>query len=465
MFVGTIKKECMKIGQTILFCLMPILASAQIAHVQSAGTVGGTINVTPKRVGDLLVVFAGSSSTTDKLNISDSAGNTWTQLNPATSQSGEGMARSWYAISRGTTPTTIAVTGSGNWQDLLFDEFSGVNQTSPVDKFGQKVGSGTDSSAALTPGTNNDVVWAGSLGTITSAGAGYSKGADDYSEDLSEYRILSGGSGTAQTATFGNSGTYISLAALFKPAVSAGSPPAISVFSASPSTINGGQSSTLSWTSSGGTSATLNGGSVAVGGNKVVSPSQTTTYTLVVSNAAGSASSQVKVTVNSTGNYSISGKVSGSAATLTLSGAASGQTKTDSSGNYSFSGLANGTYLVAPSQSGYSFSPSTASETIKSANVTGVNFTASAIPPPVQHSVSLSWTASASPNVAGYNVYRGTISGGPYTRINGSLDAGTSYVDKGVSSGGTYFYVTTAVETNGVESGYSNQAQAVVPVP
>jgi hypothetical protein len=34
-----------------------------------------------------------------------------------------------------------------------------------------------------------------------------------------------------------------------------------------------------------------------------------------------------------------------------------------------------------------------------------------------------------------------------------------------VSSGMTYFYVTTAVETNGVESGYSNQAQAVVPRP
>jgi hypothetical protein len=173
----------------------------------------------------------------------------------------------------------------------------------------------------------------------------------------------------------------------------------------------------------------------------------------------------VTVGVNGSTTYSISGKVSGSAATLTLSGAASGQAKTDASGNYSLTGLANGSYLVAPSQSGYSFSPSTASETIRSANISGVNFTATALPPPVQHTVSLSWTASTSPNVGGYNVYRGTQSGGPYTLVNGSLIAGTSYVDKNLSSGATYFYVTTAVQTNGVESGYSNQAEAVVPTP
>jgi fibronectin type 3 domain-containing protein len=150
---------------------------------------------------------------------------------------------------------------------------------------------------------------------------------------------------------------------------------------------------------------------------------------------------------------------------LTLSGAASGQTKTDASGNYSFSGLANGSYLVAPSQSGYSFSPSTAAETVKGGNMGGVNFTASSIPPPVQHTVTLSWTASTSPNISGYNIYRATDSGGPYSKINTSLDAGTSYADKTVGSGGTYYYVTTAVNSSNAESGYSNQAEAQVPTP
>lgn len=160
--------------------------------------------------------------------------------------------------------------------------------------------------------------------------------------------------------------------------------------------------------------------------------------------------------------YSISGHVTGSAAQLTLSGAASASTQTDSSGNYSFSGLSNGKYVVAPSESGSVFSPSTASETIKGGNVTGVNFTATAS---VAHSVSLSWTESATTGVSGYNVYRATTSGGPYTQLNGSLVEKTSYVDNNVSAGQTYYYVATAVNTSNEQSGYSNQAGAAVPKP
>jgi hypothetical protein len=80
------------------------------------------------------------------------------------------------------------------------------------------------------------------------------------------------------------------------------------------------------------------------------------------------------------------------------------------------------------------------------------------------HSVSLSWTASTS-TVVGYNVYRGTVSGGPYTLVNSSLVAGTTYTDLGIASGQTYYYVVTAVNSSGAESVYSNQASAAVPTP
>ena len=82
-----------------------------------------------------------------------------------------------------------------------------------------------------------------------------------------------------------------------------------------------------------------------------------------------------------------------------------------------------------------------------------------------QHSVALTWDASAGSSVVGYNVYRGSVSGGPYTRINSALDAGTAYTDNNVTSSQTYYYVTTAVDGNGNESGYSNQTQAVIPTP
>lgn len=83
----------------------------------------------------------------------------------------------------------------------------------------------------------------------------------------------------------------------------------------------------------------------------------------------------------------------------------------------------------------------------------------------VPHSVSLNWTASMSSNVTGYNVYRGTQAGGPYTKLTASPVAGTSYTDLTVLAGQTYYYVTTAVNSNNVESAYSNQAQAVIPTP
>lgn len=81
---------------------------------------------------------------------------------------------------------------------------------------------------------------------------------------------------------------------------------------------------------------------------------------------------------------------------------------------------------------------------------------------PETYTVYLSWQASKS-QVVGYNVYRGIQSGGPYSMINSGLDPGTSYTDNGVVSGETYYYVTTAVNSGGQESTYSNQAEANIP--
>src|SRR5262249_48126581 len=80
----------------------------------------------------------------------------------------------------------------------------------------------------------------------------------------------------------------------------------------------------------------------------------------------------------------------------------------------------------------------------------------------VQHSVSLAWLASTS-TVSGYNVYRSTTSGSGYTKINTSLVGSLAYTDSNVTSGTTYYYVTTAVGSSGNESGFSNQATAVIP--
>jgi fibronectin type 3 domain-containing protein len=79
------------------------------------------------------------------------------------------------------------------------------------------------------------------------------------------------------------------------------------------------------------------------------------------------------------------------------------------------------------------------------------------------HSVALSWTASTSSGAAGYNVYRGTASSGPYSIVSSSLVAATQYTDTTVQSGQTYYYVVTAVDSSNAESVYSNQAPATIP--
>ena len=163
------------------------------------------------------------------------------------------------------------------------------------------------------------------------------------------------------------------------------------------------------------------------------------------------------------GTFSISGTITpiagGSGATVTLSGAAAATTTTDSSGNYSFGSLTNGTYTVTPTDTGYTFSPINQSVTVNGANQTGVNFTATA---QQSHTVTLSWVASTTTTVTGYNVYRSTVSGSGYVKI-ATLALVLSYTDVTVQNGITYYYVTTAVDSTGAESGFSSQATAVIP--
>jgi hypothetical protein len=168
-------------------------------------------------------------------------------------------------------------------------------------------------------------------------------------------------------------------------------------------------------------------------------------------------------TAQSNPTFSISGTISpvtgGGGATVSLSGAAAATTVTDASGNYVFSGLANGTYTVTPTNTGYTFTPANQSVVVNGANQAGVNFTATA---QVPHTVALSWTASTS-TVASYNVYRSTVNGSGYAKIGSTLATALSYTDTTVQNGTTYYYVTTAVDSTGAESLFSNQATAAIP--
>ena len=74
--------------------------------------------------------------------------------------------------------------------------------------------------------------------------------------------------------------------------------------------------------------------------------------------------------------------------------------------------------------------------------------------------VALNWNDNGEGDLAGYNVYRGTSS--PVSTAGSPLNGGTplaasQYDDTTGTPGTTYFYVVTAEDTTGNESGASNE--------
>jgi len=77
--------------------------------------------------------------------------------------------------------------------------------------------------------------------------------------------------------------------------------------------------------------------------------------------------------------------------------------------------------------------------------------------------LNLAWDASTSPNVGGYKLFYGTSS----NNYTSNIDVGnqTTYQVTGLQDGATYYFTAKAYDTNRtVESGYSNEIGATVPV-
>lgn len=79
------------------------------------------------------------------------------------------------------------------------------------------------------------------------------------------------------------------------------------------------------------------------------------------------------------------------------------------------------------------------------------------------HVVNLTWVASTSPDVAGYNMYRAP-DGVTWRKINsGGLIASTLYSDSSGANNTTYYYAASSVNTSGRESTKSAAVPVVIP--
>jgi hypothetical protein len=81
---------------------------------------------------------------------------------------------------------------------------------------------------------------------------------------------------------------------------------------------------------------------------------------------------------------------------------------------------------------------------------------------PGNKQVALDWNDNSEPDLASYNVYRATTSGGPYTLV--ATVTASNYTDTGLKNRTTYYYVVTAVDTSSNESAQSAEASAT-PAP
>jgi len=78
------------------------------------------------------------------------------------------------------------------------------------------------------------------------------------------------------------------------------------------------------------------------------------------------------------------------------------------------------------------------------------------------HVVDMSWTASTSTDVVGYNLYRAPDAVS-WQKVNTSLIPSTLYTDSTVANSSTYYYAATAVDVYGDESKKTPPVKAAIP--
>lgn len=298
---------------------------------------------------------------------------------------------------------------------------------------------------------------------ITLSGAGI-QGQLIVNPSVASFGTVSTNSSNSQTITLSNTGS----ASVSVSQVNVSGPGfSVSGMSGLPMTINAGANKTFNVVFAPTTSGSASG-TVQVVSNAPNSPisialsgtGQTATQLLSANPSSfnfnsvnDGSSASVNVTLTNTGNSNVT--ISG----VTATGA-----------GFSASGVSGMT--LSPNQTAtlvIMFAPTTVGAVTGSVSVSSnasnsptINLAGTGVQP-TSHTVALTWVASTSNNVVGYNIYRGTTSGGPYSILDSAPVVNDGYNDAAVQSGQSYFYVVRAVDNTGTESVNSGEVQALIP--
>ncbi|MGD0124662.1 MAG: choice-of-anchor D domain-containing protein [Terriglobia bacterium] len=431
-------------------------------------------------------------------------------------------------IKGGADTVTVTLSASSSYLELYLSEYSGINTSNPIDaEAGASGNAGAVSSGSVTTTAAGDIIYGYCVADWSCiVGSGFNA-RSTLDGNLMEDETAGGAGSYAATGTADGGWTMQMVALSPASASGSGQPPAPGI-SISPSSISfasqtvgaSGSAQSVTLSNTGNAALSITGISITGAdpsdftetnncGSSIAAGASCTISITFTPAASGSLSATLSVTASSVGDPSVGltgtgtstggGTGGGSSPSLTLSSASlafgsqpvdatsSAQTVTLSNtgsaalsitsltitgtnaGNFAEIGntcgssvAAGGTCTVA-----VTFTPSAAGSSTAALSITD-NATGS--PQSVSlsgtgaHDVILSWTASTTPGVLGYDVYRGTTSGGESsTPLNSSPINGITFTDSNVTAGQAYYYVITTVNSNDAQSASSSETSVTVP--
>jgi hypothetical protein len=198
------------------------------------------------------------------------------------------------------------------------------------------------------------------------------------------------------------------------------------------------------------------GALTSVYGSGVSSGVPSTTSVLAVNPAGLSWTAKVWTSTLAPGSVSATNTGAGS---LTFSGVSDQPWLAISSGN----GTAPATVQILPSTTGLAAGTYTGHVTLTGggASKTVTVILSMTAPAAVQHTVSLSWKTPTAGKTVSYNMYRSNIQGQSYGLVASAI-GGTTFADQSPQSATLYYYVVTAVDSQGRRSIYSNEIKATI---
>jgi len=364
--------------------------------------------------GDLLLVAFDYNNGATPSAVTDSQGNTFTSARTPLTTPGGSVSSVYYAknVKGGADTVMVTLSAASNYLEVYLSEYSGINPTNPIDaQAGASGTAGAASSGAATTTVAGDIIYGFcDADWACTAGSGFTARSTLKSNLVED--MVAGGPGQYAATGTANSGWSMLMLALKPNSAPLGGPeqnPSAAVSLSTTSLTFGNLPVDL--TSTAQTITVTNTGSVALSitgiGLTGADPTDFSEATTCGASLATGASCTVVVLFRplTSGNLSASLTVTdnapGSPQSVSLSGGGS-------------------------------------------------------------HDVVLTWTASATPGILGYYVYRGTASGKESTTpLNSTPIAGTFYADSNVTDGQTYYYVLTALGANGTtHSVLSSEASA-----